>query len=637
MFRDQINRHFSRLRHLVKLEEAEERASFEEEFLRLIPEEREKAGRALLRLAIADSHFNAAGHRLLTFHYAERKPLPLFSLDVGDPVSLTKDNRFDAEAPFGTVYDRTQDTITVAFMRELGAWADEEGLYYLHRAGNRGTFRKTLEALKQAGEAEHGRLATLRNVLLGLKKPAEGDPVPLEKISFLDAALNPSQKRAVQMALESPDLCLIQGPPGTGKTTVLVEVIRQAVTQGKFVFATAPSNAACDHLLHCLIRAGVPALRLGHPARIMKHLRDHTLDFKVAHHAYAKALEERAKELKRLENRRERHRHRRALSWQESKELKDSIRGLEREIREASADIFAQVLREAPVMVGTHSSARDRILEGKKFDWLVMDEAAQGTEPSSWIPILKAEKLVLAGDHFQLPPTVRSPEAERKGLGLSLFERVHQIVPDSFKTLLEIQYRMHEKIMSFSSQEFYGGRVVPDSSVRHHCLADLAHVRRAPATEEVLVFLDTAGRGFEESYEAGSQSRYNLEEAQRVVQELAKLLECGVRPEEIAIISPYSAQTRLLTSMAKDTALEIDSVDSFQGREKEAVILSLVRSNVEGEMGFLTDTRRMNVAMTRARRKLVVIGDSSTLSHIPFYRDFIAYAESAHAYRTTWE
>ena len=439
------------------------------------------------------------------------------------------------------------------------------------------------------------------------------------------------------MALAARDVALVHGPPGTGKTTALVEIIRQTALAGQFVFAAAPSSTAYDHLLECLVAAGVPALRLGHPARIMKHLRDHTLDFKLAHHPLAATMDELEFSLLALYKKKDRHRDRRTLSRDERQDMMDEIKRLKDEIRRLDSEILAQVIREAPVMVGTHSSANDPVLKRKKVDLLVMDEASQATEPSAWMPILHAQKIILAGDHFQLPPTVRSKKAEEQGLAKTLFERLHKLVGEDHKTLLRVQYRMHEKIMSFSSREFYGEKLIADDSVKNHTLAGLPHVKRARETEEVFLFLDTAGRGFEEKLEPGSESRYNRDEAELVMHHLNRLLELGVKGSEIALIGPYSAQVRLLSSLVKDPLIEVDSVDGFQGREKEVVILSLVRSNVEGEMGFLADTRRMNVAMTRARRKLVVIGDSATLGNIPFYKDFIEYSESIGAHRSSWE
>jgi predicted DNA helicase len=300
-------------------------------------------------------------------------------------------------------------------------------------------------------------------------------------------------------------------------------------------------------------------------------------------------------------------------------------------------EIFAKVMSETEVVVGTPTGVQDRSIREKEFDLVIIDEATQATEPITWIPMIKAKKVLMAGDHFQLPPTVRSREAEDQGLGITLFERYYDILGGDFKQLLEHQYRMNEKIMGFSSREFYKNLLVADESVKKQVLSGLKSVQKTPDTEEPVLFIDTVGKGFEEKLEEGSESRYNPEEATVVLSQLKKMLDLGVPAEEIAVISPYSAQVRLLTSKSPDPRIEIDSVDGFQGREKELVIVSLVRGNMEGEMGFLTDTRRMNVAMTRAKKKLIVIGDSATLSSIGFYKSFIEYAESVGGYKTAWE
>lgn len=629
--------HFDKLKKLIGYEEEEEIREFQESFLKRTPEEREKAGLALLRLKIEEFHYTSAGHRLVTFRYANVRPLPLYSPDVGDVVTLSPSHEDVYEVPGGTVYEKDKKDITVAFNRELPEWAQEGGLYDLNIGGNRATFKRMREALDQVKEADHTRLAYFRDLSQGLKKPETFDEIPIEKIAFFNNRLNQWQKEAVKTALEVKDVALVHGPPGTGKTTALIEIIRQAVAAGHFVFATAPSNTACDNLLEGLIQTGVPVIRLGHPARIMKHLRLHTLDFKLSHHPMAKLLDEHEARLERLFVQRDRHKHRRVNTRAERKETQQDIELLRDEIKKLDKEIFNNVVNETMVMVGTHSSATDPILRKRNFDFVIMDEASQATEPMAWIPMLKAEKVILAGDHYQLPPTVRSKKAEEGGLNVTLFERFYELLPDAHKVLLKTQYRMHEKIMNFSSKKFYEGKLIADESVRTHTLADLPHVQSAPETREVFLFLDTAGRGFEEELEPGSESRFNREEANLLLVHLKKLLALGLQPHEIAVISPYSAQVRLLASMMPDPAIEVDSVDGFQGREKEAVLLSLVRANMLGEMGFLTDTRRMNVAMTRARRKLVMIGDSATLGSIPFYRDFIQYAESIGGYRSSWE
>ncbi len=628
---------FPHLQKLMAYEEAEEIEQFRQEFLKRTPEERQLAGKALLRLEIREFHYTPAGHRLVSFQYADGKTLPLYSPDAGDVVTLSAAGYDFMDLPIGTVYEKDRKVITVAFNYELPDWVQESGVYELNIAGNRATYKKMNDALETVIGADHSRTAFFRDISLGVKKPESFDPLPLEKISFFDQNLNPWQKQAVQKAMAVRDVALVHGPPGTGKTTALIEIIRQAAAAGKFTFATAPSNTACDHLLECLVRAGVNAIRLGHPARIMKHLRGHTMDFKLAAHPYAKQIDELENRLHHLETQRERKKDRGTFRFEDRREFSDEKRLLKDEIRELDRRIVDQVLREAEVMVGTLSSATDPLLKKRPFDLLVMDEASQAVEPAAWIPIVRAQKMILAGDHFQLPPTVRSKRAEEGGLTLTLFERLHPLVGEERRMLLRTQYRMHEKIMTFSSREFYGGELIADKAVKEHTLADLEHVGRTPETEEVFLFLDTAGRGFEEALEPGSESRYNAEEAGLVLKHVTRLLEAGVKPEEIAVISPYSAQVRLLASRMPDPGIEVDSVDGFQGREKEAVVLSLVRSNMEGELGFLADTRRMNVAMTRAKRKLIVIGDSATLANIPFYKRFIQYAESIGAYRSSWE
>lgn len=634
---ENIQKHFDHLRKLLALEDAEELEQYRQEFLKLTPEERERAGKALLRMKITEFHFSPAGHRLVSFRYLDERPLPLYSPDAGNMLTLSSDPHSLDDLPLGTVYEKTKDTITVAFNRELPDWAFEDGPFHLNIAGHRASSKKMLEALSRAAAADHDRVAFLRDISLGLKKPESFDPLPLEKIEFFNQGLNEWQKKGVQMGLAVRDVAILHGPPGTGKTTVLIEIIRQIVAMGQTAFASAPSNTACDHLLECLVASGVPAVRLGHPARIMKHLRQHTLDFKLAHHPYAKHIDEMETEVERLFTQRDRRRDRRNLSRFEHEDMRDRIQTLKAEIRTLDKQIFTQVLQNAPVIVGTHTSGADPMIKSRTFDLVVMDEASQATEPSSWMPILRAHKIILAGDHFQLPPTVISKKAEDLGLTRTIFERLHKKVSEDHRTLLRVQYRMHEKIMNFSSKEFYDGKLIADESVKNHTLADLPGVKRAPETEEVFLFLDTAGRGFEEKLEPGSESRYNLDEAQLVMTHLNKLLALGVPPAGIAVISAYSAQVRLLASLILQPEIEVDSVDGFQGREKEAVILSLVRSNMEGEMGFLGDTRRMNVAMTRARRKLVVIGDSATIGSLDFYKDFIQYAESIGAYRSSWE
>ncbi|HEX9603680.1 MAG TPA: AAA domain-containing protein, partial [Myxococcales bacterium] len=264
-------------------------------------------------------------------------------------------------------------------------------------------------------------------------------------------------------------------------------------------------------------------------------------------------------------------------------------------------------------------------LRERRFDLAVIDEATQAVEPAAYLALLKADRAVLAGDHLQLPPTVLSEAAQRGGLAISLFERVAQARPDAMVTLAE-QHRMNERIMRYPSDALYGGRLRAHPSVARHAL-----------DEAPLEVIDTAGRGFDEETPEGSESKVNPGEAELAAAEAQRLLDRGVAPRDVAVIAPYDAQVQLLRQrLAAHPDLEVDTVDGFQGREKEAVIVSLTRSNEAGELGFLADIRRINVALTRARKKLVVVGDGATVRRHPFYDGFFRYAESLGAWQSAW-
>lgn len=642
-----VKKHFARLNRLLQDEEREDRHRFKSDYLDKKPEDREKGGKALLRLVLVASHFNPSGQRLLSFSFANDRNLPRYSLDVGDVVKLSGFQIPEAECPVGTVYEKEKKKITVAFGPKLPGWVGQESLYHLSVSENLTTYDRMYSAIREVGGASHNRMARLRDISLELKKAEFKDPISPDQIEWVNKHLNETQKKAVCMALEAEDVAIIHGPPGTGKTRVLVEIISQARKKGESILVSAPSNAACDYLVECLIEAKVPVTRLGHPARMTERIREHTLAYKVARHPYAKMIDKNESRLDQLNRQKERRQDRRVMSWEKKNEMYDEIRALRQDIRNLKAEIFNQVWNASDVVVATHTVAGDPILKSRVFDWVVIDEATQGIEPSTWIPIARANKVVMAGDHCQLPPTIFSNDKRPDSLRFTLFERFHKILDDRSKIRLEVQYRMNEKIMDFSSQEFYDKALIADPGVRHHVLADLHHVKKEEPTESPIIFLDTAGLGFEEAMDASSSSFYNEDEAKLLIQQYRHLIDAGVNPHLIGIVSPYSAQVKLLNNLllqdqADDPVAwkkgpEIDSVDSFQGREKEAILVSLVRSNLEGKLGFLADTRRMNVAMTRARRKLVVIGDSATLSNIPFYEDFMRYVEKIGAYRSAWE
>ncbi|MBK8615904.1 MAG: IGHMBP2 family helicase [Anaerolineales bacterium] len=488
------------------------------------------------------------------------------------------------------------------------------------------------QAMELARGASGGsRLEVLRDVLIGAVGPVFEKIEPIQPIN---KNLNQSQIDAVQFALSAEDIAIIHGPPGTGKTTTLVELIAQITRKGQSVLAVASSNLAVDNLLERLIAAGEHAIRLGHPARVTPELREHTLDLLVEKHPDVKIANKLTRDAYALRGQAERYTRAkpepgaRQAMRQESKDML-------REARKIEEQITTGILSKARIVCATATGLdRDR-LEGKYFDWCIMDEASQSTEPAAWIPIQYAQRLVLAGDHFQLPPTIISSEAVKGGFDISLMERLLTNIGPSISRRLDVQYRMHHDIMSFSSDVFYENSLQADKSVRTALLTDLPTVTDSPLTNCPVHFIDTAGASYDEETEPNGDSRLNPLEAELVIKKVNELIEAGVSADMIAVISPYSAQVRYLRERLPE--IEIDSVDGFQGREKEVVIVSLVRSNREGEVGFLSDTRRMNVALTRARRKLIVIGDSATITSHGFYQRMVNYFESIGAYHSVWE
>ena len=416
----------------------------------------------------------------------------------------------------------------------------------------------------------------------------------------------------------------VHGPPGTGKTTVLVEVIRRAVSRGEKALAAAPSNLAVDNLVERLVAAGIDALRIGHPARVLPSVVEHTLDQRVEAHPQAQIAAELVDQALRLRaDARKRKQRRGPGRCSEARAQEREARQLISEARELEDRAEAAVLERAQVVLATLTGIESRALEGRRFDLAVVDEATQAVEPAAYLALLRADRVVLAGDPHQLPPTVLSAEAQE--LSLSLFERLAALHPGSMVTLAE-QHRMNEKIMRYPSEALYQGRLRAHPSVADHCIDD------AP-----LLFIDTAGRGFEEEKPEDSESKLNPGEAELAAAQALELL-ARVPAQQIAVISPYDAQVQKIRALlAEAPAIEVDTVDGFQGREKDAVVVSLVRSNPAGELGFCSDLRRINLALTRARKKLIVIGDSATLARHPFYAGFVRYAEAIGAWRSAWD
>ncbi len=623
--------HFSRFVRLIDLEAEAEAAQAQQELRRLTREEAERCGYSLVNLAIQDQAPGLGGRCLVVLTKVDSTgSLPWTRLSAGSPVLLTLQE--DAATGWrGVISYRGENSIEIALDQPIPVEKSGER-YRLDRSADEVARQRQRAAMERARSAQGDRLSVMRRILLGEQSPGMRN---LPSLVPLNPSLNPSQIEAVETALAAEDLAIVHGPPGTGKTTAVVELIRQAIDRGDAVLACAPSNLAVDNLFERLLAAGERAVRLGHPARVLPGLRERTLDLIVERHPDIKLARRLAKEGFALLDKA--NKFTRAKPPPGAKrEQRDEAKQLLADARRLEAQVVQEVLDSATVLCATLTGIDSDLLGQRVFDLLVIDEACQSTEPPCWIPLLRSRRVVLAGDHCQLPPTVISQDASRQGLTVSLLERLMNTSARTVARQLKIQYRMHQQIMQFSSSEFYDSSLVADESVRAHLLSDLPHVTDDPLTQQPIVFVDTAGASYDDEVEASGKSHLNPQEAELVALKVTALLDIGVTSSELAVITPYAAQVRWLRERLKQAQIEVDTVDGFQGREKEVVIISLVRSNVAGDIGFLADVRRMNVALTRARRKLILIGDSSTVGRHPFYQRLLAYVEAHGGYQTVW-
>ncbi|POY70018.1 hypothetical protein BMF94_6982 [Rhodotorula taiwanensis] len=507
-------------------------------------------------------------------------------------------------------------------------------------------------ALRKLEAAEP--LSPLLAVLLGQQKPSVLKRTAEEPLRLIDDKLNDSQKDAVEFALASNEVALIWGPPGTGKTQTLVEIIRQCVRADQRVLVCGASNLAVDNILarlsvpHPNFSQPIPLTRVGHPARVLSGLGRHTLDAQSASSDTSALLDDIKRDLETLENQLRNGTGKTRIKGSERKKMWEEVRELRKEFRKRQGGVVTEVVSKAKVVLATTHGAGGRSLDRFDFDVVIIDEAAQATEPACWIPILKGKKLILAGDHLQLPPTLKSSNrltkalASKKGaspdsgasviatqvgklalspdLEVTLFSRLLSLHGPTIRRMLQVQYRFNDKINSFPSKTLYNNELVPDEGVCNRKLSDLEGVDEDEDLDEPVVFFDTAGQAmYERAAEDGSfgsESKSNENEADIVQEYVGTLVNAGVPPTSILIISPYNSQVVLLASLVHPQypEIEVNSVDSCQGRENDVVIISLVRSNEEGEVGFLREMRRLNVSMTRPRRHLVVVGDSDTVS-----------------------
>ncbi len=495
------------------------------------------------------------------------------------------------------------------------------------------SYREMDAAIKEAIGDKNNRLAYLLNVCFGKQAPKQ---LKADKISH--PYLNSSQLHAVQHVLNAEDLSIIHGPPGTGKTTTLVAAIVELSKKEKPILVTAPSNAATDHITLELGKEGLKVVRVGNLSRMDDQILPFTLEYLIASHSRASELnsyKKKADEMRRMASKYKRNfgkeeRMQRDLLYKEARAISTEARLLEEYM-------IDDILQMADVITATPVGLQTKYLEGRRFSTVVMDEASQSLLPATLIPMLKADKLIMAGDPFQLPPTVKSMDAQKRGLQTTLMDICLKNIPESF-SLLNVQYRMHEAIMEFSNRWFYENKLFAHPTIAQRSLG-FSEDKFPP-----FLFIDTAGTGFEEQMNPESRSLFNEGEIGLVKQILSELLEVSKEGKipSVAVIAPYREQVlKLQEELFSDTVFKqlfsIDTIDSFQGQERDVVIISLVRSNERGEIGFLQDYRRMNVAMTRAKKCLIMIGDSATLANDHYYQSLLEYVDEKGAYRSAWE
>jgi len=619
--------YFKKLQDLLKIERTEDREAYLKQAASTTVSERRSAGLCWYPVAITGTEPSRGDY--LNVEIERKSHLDIIhQLRFGSPAVLFSNHDPQNDRVEGVISYQGGNRLKInIFSEELPDWS-RDGKLGVELLFDDNSYDEMQSALKQAAAlAEDRRI----QILTGEKQPAF---VPV--IDTLLPGLNANQQLAVNKILAAQDLAIVHGPPGTGKTTTLVQAIK-LMAKNEQLLVVAPSNTAVDLLSEKLALEGVNVLRIGNPARVSERLMSLTLDSQMASHSYmkeSKKLKKQASEYKNMA-----HKYKRSFGRAERdqrKALFDEAHKIMKEVAKTEQFIIDDLVSKAQVITATLAGANHWTIKQLKFGTVVIDEAGQALEPACWIPILKAQKVILAGDHCQLSPTIKSAAAARNGLSTTLMEKCVSLHPEAV-ILLNEQYRMNEAIMGYSSHVFYADALKAHATVAHHLLF---------AGDLPLSFIDTAGCGFDEMPVGTSVA--NPDEASFLFKYLEKFIsgfQSVVNFPTIAVISPYREQIRLLKEQLLNTPalqpyanyISVNTIDSFQGQERDMVLISLARSNKEGEIGFLADIRRMNVAMTRARKKLVVIGDSSTLARLPFYADLISYAEQLNGYQSAWE
>lgn len=556
----------------------------------------------------------------------------------GMPVSLFSNHNPQQDRLQGIIAFAGRDILRISFrVDELPAWS-RGGRLGVDLLFDENSYKEMHRALHEASLAlTDKKQGNLIRQLLGEADVREATPNP----AYENDRLNPSQNKAIAHILGESPLSILHGPPGTGKTTTLVYAVQALLKQRSHqLLIVAPSNTAVDVLTERIDAVGLSVVRIGNPVKVSEHLQELTLDAQVDNHAShktIKTLEKQARAYMDMAHKYKRHFGK--AERDQRKALFDEARKIRKEIDQLLDYVVQDVFNKAQVITATLVGANHYTIRDRRYQTVIIDEAAQALEPACWIPILKADRVVLAGDHCQLPPTVKSNRLATGGLYHTLFEKLVAQHP-AHVSLLDVQYRMNAQIMKYPAMAFYADRLQAAPAVAHRTLR---------GDDSPIMFIDIAGAGFEETVVDHAIS--NPEEAHFLCNHLASFVtNLGMPPTDpafpsIGIITPYRAQSLYLREIiAQDDRLgpyveqlQVNTIDSFQGQEKDVIYISLTRSNAAQQIGFLADTRRMNVAMTRARKKLIVIGDSSTIGYHDFYGGFLDYIGSLAKHHSVWE
>jgi superfamily I DNA and/or RNA helicase len=647
-----VEKELRQVQALMQLEQKEDQAQFKLKNAKASTQERQKRGLTWYPVTITKEDIGFGGKVVLELERpASQQGLHLFQVGKNASLFGNAPGHSALERPTlnGVITSVRRNKLLLATTKEdLPDWVLDGGKLGIDLTFDEVSYREMDQALGKVISARGDRLAELRDVLLGARQARFRAPKTDDL--FYPSPLNASQLAAVRHVMAAQDVAIIHGPPGTGKTTTLVQAILETIRRERRVLVCAPSNTAVDLLTEKLAACGVKVIRMGNPSRVSDLLLEHTLEAQViAHPSYNKMRSMRQTANQHRETASAYVRHFGSEERQQRQLLKEEARMLFQAADDLERHITEDVLESVQVITCTLVGASNRNIRHLMFETVFIDEAAQALEPGCWIPIARGERVILVGDHHQLPPTVKSEKAAREGLRETLFEKCIKRQPATAR-MLTVQYRMHEQIMAFSSQQFYDGRLEAHQSVRHAGL-DAYDLGFAP--DLPVEFLDTAGFGFFEITIPESRSTANPEEADLLLKRLVQLLapyNQAAREQDlltIGVIAPYRAQINYLkdtieendalSSLLQRRVLSVGTVDSFQGQERDIIAISLTRSNTRGEIGFLSDIRRMNVGMTRARRKLLLVGDSSTLSSDPFFKKLLAYVECIGGYRTAWQ